>query len=367
MERLSTRELLWLRMDAQGLARREHADPITALRSVCGTQAQDAAAGMLSLRARGTGFTASEVHDLMRRGRVVRTWCMRGTLHLLAIHDLSWLVSLLGPVAQRSSRRRLRQLDLDAQSLDAIGRALREFLAHGRGATRGELVELLASRGIALEGQAVPYALRHHALGGTLVLVEDSDGDASYRLINSVRDGSTPSDRRGLLARLAARYLAAYGPATLDDFASWSGLGKRDARTGWDALAEDAMELVFGEDVLWAHRDALPRLRALRSDDQPKPCVRLLPAYDTSLLCHASRDVMIADAFARRVHPGGGLIRPSVMVDGRLEGSWRATRGKDGMAIEVELFESLPGDVMEGIETEVRDIGRFLGISARLA
>jgi hypothetical protein len=95
--------------------------------------------------------------------------------------------------------------------------------------------------------------------------------------------------------------------------------------------------------------------------------VRLLGAFDAYLLGYARRDLAVSASFARRIQAGGGWIHPSVVVDGRVVGTWRQQRTAGGLALTVEPFEALPRDVRPHLEAEAKDIGRFLGLNVQFA
>src|SRR5206468_2735501 len=107
-------------------------------------------------------------------------------------------------------------------------------------------------------------------------------------------------------AELAARYVRAFGPAEPEDFAAWSGLPMGDARAAWPSAAP------------------APARRAITAPDPP--VTRLLPAFDTYLLGYRSREFMVASGHARKVWPGGGIVRPTVVENGRAVATW--TRGR---------------------------------------
>jgi hypothetical protein len=98
----------------------------------------------------------------------------------------------------------------------------------------------------------------------------------------------------------------------------------------------------------------------------PAPVVRLLPAYDTYLLGHRSRERILAPEHAKRITPGGGLLRPALLVDGRVKGGWRINRRRGGIDVIVEPFERLDADVLNGLKAEVQDLGHFLDTLATL-
>lgn len=340
-------------MRVQRLWPRGPAAPADIAGATCGLQAQDAAASALSVRVRSEALTARDLDRAVRQGDVVRTWCMRGTIHLLAAEDLSWLVALLGPVATAASARRRAQLGLDDRILARVDLCLREALTPGTPLTRHELNDRFAEDGIRLEGQALIHAIRHAALQGTVRIGPPEGRQDTYVLTRHDAGAAGPMGREPALARLARRYLAAFGPATLHDFAAWSGLGKADARAGWEAIAGQTLELTLDgapARILAEHEAWL--------DEEPaeQPVVRLLPAFDTYLLGHASRDAVINPEHVKQLHPGGGIIRPAVVVDGRVVGTWKLAR-KGGMAdVAVEPFEAWNAEVGEGVEREAARI-----------
>ncbi len=161
-----------LRLRAQRLDRRPLGS-VTGVaqvtRDICGVQAQDPAAAALAIRARSAELVASDVDRARVQERsVVRTWAMRGTLHLLATDDLGWLLPLLGPIFVAESRRRRAELGLDEDTTARGVRALRAVLADQGPLTRAQVVEQLSTHGIRLEGQARPHLLRQAALQGAI-------------------------------------------------------------------------------------------------------------------------------------------------------------------------------------------------------
>ena len=175
--------------------------------------------------------------------------------------------------------------------------------------------------------------------------------------------------RSEALARLAMRYVRAFGPAAPHDFAAWAGLSLRDARSAWQAISQELMEVAAAGDPAWIARDDAPRLEQVLGESPPT--ARLLGAFDTYLLGYRGRDLAVAPQYASKVNAGGGMIRPVVIVDGEAVGTWAMTRRAAGRAIDINVA---PFDGMEerlpphrdALVAEAQDIGRFLGIEARL-
>ncbi|RKT53036.1 DNA glycosylase AlkZ-like family protein [Saccharothrix australiensis] len=279
------------------------------LDSVLALQAQDVPALRLAARARGV-----ESLD----GDVVRTWAMRGTLHLLRREDL-WVVGLLGPVFAAAGRRRREQLGLTDDLCARALPALREVLTGPL--DRAAVVARLAEVGVVLDpkSQAPAHLLAFAAHHGVLCRGLDD----TYRLLGDVPEPGTAD-------RLWRRYRRAYGPAGVDDFAAWSGLPKR--------LLRDLPEV--------AHDPA-----------EPVGAVRMLGHFDTYLLGYRDRSLALEPGFAPLVQTGGGFLTPHVVVDGRVVATWR--RAGDG-------FEVRPFGDRPDLRREAADLGRFLGVGADL-
>lgn len=357
-------QLLFLRMRAQGLWLRYSTSVASVAKNVCGIQAQDAAASRLAVHVRGVGLSAADLDHAVRARAVVRTWCMRGTLHLVAAEDLPWIVALLGPGAIAASRRRYEQLGLDARTLERGGRVIGEVLADGHEPTRQELAAHLAQAGISVEGQALYGLLRHIALEGAICVGPERDGKPTYVPVPRHTVRPTSLSKESAVDELARRYLAAYGPARLDDFVAWSGLKKGEARATWTRIADATMEVRIADQPA---RMLETRASWLEEDlEEDRTLVHLLPSYDTYLLGYRGRELVIAPQYAKRLHPGGGFLRPALVVNGRVLGTWRSKPQPNGLKILVEPFSHLAGEIRSGVETQVEDLGRFLATNAEL-
>ena len=329
---------------------------------MCGVQAQDPVAEALAIRVRTAGLTARCVEEARTVSRsVVRTWAMRGTMHLVAFEDARWMLSLLGPVMIRRSRRRHKELGLTEDiGARAVG-AVREILeAHGS-MSREEIAGRLEGKGLPVEGQAIYHIVRLAALEGVVCFGPERGGEGTYDLLDRWLPASSSVDDP--LAELARRYVQAYGPAGHDDLAAWSGLSLRDSRAAFQRAADELLEVSVEGSRAWIHVGKEDWL------DAPVPqtsAVRLLPAFDTYLLGYRERDLGVPAEYARRIHPGGGIIRPALMIDGRAAGVWSRKRTRRGIAVTVSPFEDLPPEILPALEAEAEDVGRFLGDDAAL-
>lgn len=362
LEELPVARVLAERVRAQVLTGVRPTDPVEAVRRVGALQAQDPRALRLAIRARTTGVDAPAVQRaLAEPGRLVVTWLMRGTLHAVPAGDVRWLLALLRP-ARSSGRTRRLALGLDDHVLDTALPTAVELLAAGP-LTRSELADQLRAAGVPLgPGQAPAHLLSVAAREGLVCRGPDRAGEPTYVRLSDWLAGAEPVEpveRDDALARLARRYLTGHGPAGAADLAAWSGLPMRDARTGLGALA------AAGE----VENVRIGGAPAYRLAGEPSPedrTVRLVPAFDEYLLGYRGRALALDAAYARRIQAGGGIVHPAVLLGGRIIGTWRQRRADGGLTVAVEPFRRLPRGTRAALAAEAADVGRFLGVPARL-
>jgi hypothetical protein len=332
-----------------------------------GLQAQDSGAARLGVRARSGAVDEASVLDALRlEHSVVRTWLMRSTVHLIASADLRWMATLFGPMIERSHRSRWRQLGITEPLIEAAVPHVRELL-DGRGLTRHELAAELAVRGIRLaeDGQAPTHLLAALSARGVTCRGPDQGRDAAFVLIDdwvepaggftvdSAADAaSDPAGlAAGLAAELARRYFRAFGPATAADFTAWSGLPSGAAIA---SIRDELTEVAFDGRRGWT----LGRV-------EPLPGFRLLPMFDNYLLGYRDRTAMLDPRMQDRVYVGG-IIKATVVCDGRVIGLWRLDRSRRSPTIRVTPFEPFTPRYRDELDRERADIERFLGRPAGL-
>lgn len=299
-----------------------------------GIQAQDAGAARLGLRARGPAEAAA-VQRAYQAGEVVSSWLMRGTLHLVPTGQLRPLLAVFGARNIAAGARRRRELGLTEAVLGRALAVLPEVLSEPL--SRAELVARLNERGVGVEptGQA-PAHLTAYAAGLGLLCrgAELAPREPGYQLLPP----GAEADPEQAAAELAARYVAAFGPVGPADFAAWSGLTQAVGRRAFAGLPEvgDGLFAVGGP------------------PGEGEPLVRLLGGFDNYLLGYRDRGLMLDQRYAKRINAGGGLVRPALVVDGRVLGSWR----RDGGRVVVEPFEAVPEELWAA---EVAAVESFWG------
>lgn len=347
--------------------------------AVCGVQAQVGLAAELAFGMRVDGSTRNDVRSaLWERRELVKTWSLRGTLHVHPSDELPlWIAAAQVAGPRWHDERRLEPFGMRREQADAILDAIVDAL-DGRTLTREELGDEVAARVgpwakeetevIQFGKPAVrwPQLLGAAVEQGHLCFGPPQGPRSTYVRSDQWLDGWRELDPEASFAEAFRRYLAAYGPASVDDFAHW--FGGRAARDAARRLPErlagelEPVEVESYRGWLLAGDDQLP--------EQPAEAVRLLPHYDCFVIGAAPpgrpREHLIPPAAGNRIFDRGAGPNPVLLVDGIVGGTWsRKARGRH-IEVRVELFSHFPHSRRRMLQAEVDRIGRFLGADAQL-
>jgi hypothetical protein len=333
------------RLRAQLLAGPPAASAEAVAERLLAIQGQDPRGARLAIRARTSGLSAADVDRALSETRsLLITWLGRGTLHLVRVEDYPWLQALTTPPLQAGNARRLAQEGVSPNAAERGVEVIERSLDEEGPLTRAQLRERIAAAGVRTEGQALVHLLTLASLRGLIVRGPMIGSQHAFVLVRDWLGPPPAVARDRALAELARRYLAGHGPADDRDLARWAGLPLRDARTGLDAIAPELVQ----------RPDGLVDLRS-RPPAATLPAPRLLGAFDPLLLGWCSREAIV------RSHKGlvtnNGLFRPFALVRGRAEAIWSIRGGKVALA----PFGTLAGPDSAALETDARDVERFLG------
>lgn len=356
---VDAKTLLALRLAHQGISRARSGDVASTVRHLLAVQAQDHYASLWALGLRTAGITEAEVERAVADRHIVRSWPMRGTLHLLAAEDLRWMLALLASRVVDLDRKRIeRDHGLDARTLGKYSDVIQRLLEGGKVMTRPALYEALAAQGITTEGSRGLQILGYLSHVGLLCQGPREGKQSTFVLLEEWLLPQPARDRDDALGELARRYVAGHGPATVRDLAWWSGLTLRDAQCAWD-LARADFSTFTHDGIEYAFLD--------RDIDVARPATYLLPAFDEYLVGFADRGQMIDAANMRRVIGANGLFNPTVVINGRVAATWKRELRKDGVVVTLAPLRGLSATEWKGVAKAAIRYGEFLGLPVQLA
>lgn len=362
----------WDQVRAWRLARHHLVERLPAKRmlevvsDVCGVHAQVPSSAELQVWARTDGASPEDVREaLWERRSLVRTWSLRGTLHLLTAEDLPLYVAALRTHDRWWKGAWLRMIGFSADELRAILDAIRASLG-ARPLTREQLADEVAGRvgPKARERMLSGWAemLKPAAFQGSLVSGPPRGQSVTFVRPDRWLGSWTEPSAEAAWREIVRRYLRAYGPAAREEFARWWGMQPAPAGRVLKASADELAEVEVDGYRAWALAEDLPGLRAAASP----PPVRLLAGFDVYVVGTRPRASLVDRRFEDRVFRKAGWISPVVLADGVVAGVWRHEQAGGRVQVTVEPFRPLSGEHKRQLGEEADRLGRFLDAPAQV-
>ncbi len=323
--------------------RRHLLDPVGRLpvagvvRRLCGVQAQVASSAELAVRVRRQTSRPGEVARALSKGRLIKTWAMRGALHLHTPEEAGAFLSLMA--AGRSWERPSwqRYFGVTTEQMDVLRRTVRQAL-DGAVLTREELVAaVIARRGLGNVGEALRSGwgtlLKPLAWQGELCFGPSRGNRVTFTLPETASSswaGLPHPDEAAPIAIMA--YVGAYGPTTIEAFGTWLAggwFGKRQLRNWFEALGDRLAEVELDGERAHVLATDLDELASA----EPTAAVRLLPGFDQYVLGPGTADGHVVPAARRAaVSKQGGWIAPVVVAGSVVRGTWELDGDRVGIA-----------------------------------
>jgi hypothetical protein len=329
-------------------------------------QAQDVASGMWSLGARLPGSTNADVQDALERREAVRTWPMRGTVHLVPPRDAHWMLEVMGVRALAGAAARRETIGLSEETADRAVDVLGAALAGGGRFTRAQCQAALAEAGITGEGQRLYHLLWYASQRGVLCIAPHIGKEQTFVLLDEWVPEPRRPDRDEALGIIALRYFRSHGPTTRQDFAGWTGLTATDAKRGI-AVAGEALTTVRVDGVEMVVEPALLDAYRAGPGEPDVDDVLALPGFDEYLLGFKDRSLMLDPEHKQAIIPGGnGVFQSTIVRAGRVIGTWKRTVGKTRTTVKVQPLVTLGATDRARVEEALQPYGRFIGQPLRI-
>lgn len=334
-------------------------NPMAAVEGLVAMQSQDYGGMLWAVGLRmpeGSKYsTEAAIEKAIAQRTIIRTWPMRGTLHLVSAKDIRWLLELLTPRIIAGTASRMKRLELTEAIFQRSRELFTAALQGDRQLARESLTELLEQNGIStakLRGYHIFWRL---AQEGTICFAARAGKQHTFALLHEWAPDARHLEREAALAELAERYFTGHGPATLRDFMWWSGLKSADARAGLEGASARLEQFKAGKTVYWMAR-GLPSV----SDSERR--AYLLPGFDEFILGYNDRSAVLAPKDFKKIIPGNnGIFANTLVLDGQVVGIWRREVKKDKIVVTASPFAALKRVERDAFAPAAEHYGRFLG------
>lgn len=324
-------------------------------------QAQDFPGAIWALGLRIPGSHTSDVEQAFDDGAILRTHVLRPTWHFVTPEDIRWMLALSAPRVHAANAYYYRQAGLDAKIFLKSCAMIHRTLEGGQFLTRAELAVYLKRAKLPADGLKLGYLMMHAELEGVICSGPRKSKQFTYALLDERAPAGRTYSRDEAIAELTTRYFASHGPATIRDFAWWSGLTMKDVRLGIESAGSSLVEETFDGCQYYSAPGKAAPARKIGG-------AFLLPNYDEYFIAYKDRSQTVdADRAANIVARTGGAFANHLVIDGRLAGGWSRTIKGNSAVIEIAPYKKLTPAQTRAVAGAVDCYGEFLGLPAILS
>ncbi|MEO7715295.1 MAG: winged helix DNA-binding domain-containing protein [Capsulimonas sp.] len=295
------------------------------------TQAQDYAGAKWSLGLRLPGVADADIERAIADKAIVRTTSLRGTLHFLAAGDVRWVLKLLAPRVMPRFAGACRAAGLTESEFAKSAAAMVRALEGGCCLSRTELLTAVEAGGVSAAGTRPNYLLYRAALDGVICHATRRGKEFTFALLDEWSPGVCALDGEEASAELARRYFQSHGPATIQDFARWSGQSLTASKAALGTIERELERVTIEGSDYWMSPSKT-------ESSTREEAAYLLPGFDEYSLGYADRSAVIPSEQMEALTPKNGIFTPLVVYEGRAIGTWGRTVEKGAMVVETKPF-----------------------------
>jgi hypothetical protein len=349
-------EIAQQRLHNQLITRQKFEQASDVVRWLCAVQSQDYAAAKWALGLRMQNSTDAFIEQAFTEGTILRTHILRPTWHFVLPADIRWMLALTAPRVIAATAYYYRTLGLDDTIFSNSNAVLAKALQGGKQHTRTELASALQQAGIATGNlQRIGQIIMRAELDGIICSGARRGKQFTYALLDERAPQARTLNREESLAELARRYFTSHGPATLQDFVWWSGLTVTDARAGLGMVKSQLVHEVIDSHTYWRSASLSPSVDLTQT-------IYLLPNFDEFTVAYTDRSAIFDMSDAEKFGTPGNVLNPTIVLDGRIIGTWKRTIKKDTVHLTPNLFTSLTKAEIRALVESAKRYAAFLGM-----
>lgn len=320
------------------------------------TQAQEYLFSLWALGLRVPGSTDEIIKEAIAQRKIIRTWPMRSTIHYVPAEDAAWMTDLMAKRMNQKFHKQLEKMGLPQASINAARPLLIQALEGGEHLTRAEIYEALEQGGIKEAKKLGLFIVAYWAQEGLLCFGIHRGKQPTFTLLEKWAPNQRTLAPSEALAEITRRYFQSHGPATLHDFAWWTGLTILEARQGIELAGT----------FLAPHEYEGKRYFTAASFDVLQPVspasTLLLPCFDEYTVSYKDRSAAVAPENLATY--GYGVNWNNIIINGRIAGAWKRTAKTKEVIIELQPVRSLSESEISHLSARATEFGHFIGLPA---
>ncbi|SDS56228.1 Winged helix DNA-binding domain-containing protein [Mucilaginibacter mallensis] len=317
-------------------------------------QAQDYGQAKYAIGCRTNNLKNIDIEKAITDKKIVRTWALRGTLHILAASDIYWILSTVTPVLLSRYQPQFKKLGLADEDFTRIHKCIVQLLQGGKQLTRKELFAGLEQNNITTAGLRGALMLYKAGWLGMICLGPQQGKQDTYTLLEEWLPKPSPITRQEALVKLMQKYFQSHGPATLQDFIAWSGLSITESRAEFEQIRETLTKIEWNDQSYWMTGN-------YPANNKSSSSIDFLAGFDEYLLGYKDRSLILDAANTGKVILQNGIFKPIIIKNGKVIGTWNRVINKNKLNITIELFDKT--DQQTDLSVKIEKYSSFMNLS----
>ena len=357
MAKISTSDIISHRLFNQQIAETNFTKPAEIVGWLGAMQAQEYAMSKWAIGLRIPSLKDADVEKAFNEGAILRTHVLRPTWHFVTPEDIRWMLALSAPRVHAFSAYYYRRDGLDQKIFKKCNDVLVKTLRGGNFLTRTALQAELAKAKIIADGTKLGHLMMQAELDGIICSGPRQGKQFTYALLEERAPASKTLTRKEALTELTRRYFTSRGPATLQDFAWWSGLTIKEIAEGITLLGKQiTSEKINGQEYFFA--SDRPTIKPNRKWQTSF----LMADYDEYGISYKDRSPIFSDkkiSGAKNARQANFVFNRMIIVDGKIVGAWKPNIQKKEITVDTVLFQTLSKAKQQEVAKAIKSFLRF--------
>jgi hypothetical protein len=357
---MTSSEITRLRLLNQQLTEKRFTKPHELVSWMGAIQAQDYPMAKWGIGLRLPASNDALIEKAFNEGKILRTHVLRPTWHFVSPQDIRWMLDLTAPRILSSIQHAYRFLSIDKKILKNCNDVLAKALDKARELTRDEIRLTLQRAKIDTSGLRFIHLLEYAELHRIMCSGPKRENQFTYSSFDK-RAPTKTMERDEALAELTKRFFTSRGPATIYDFAWWSGLPVADAKKGIEFVKRKfKKEVIDGKEYFF-------RVPSSFKNEIAKTTL-LLPNYDEYVVSYKDRKEAVDKKHLAVIsNERNAVFTNSILVNGKIEGTWRRTIKNNSVTVATSFFSTLSKSKQKLVKSGANQYSKFIGKSLEIS
>lgn len=351
---MQPKEITNYRLVNQQISQTSFTSPRQIVEWMAAMQAQEYAMAKWAIGLRLPGVTDENVESAFNSGEILRTHIMRPTWHFVSPKDIRWMIMLTSPRVHQTNAFTYRQMELDKPLLVKCAKILEKALQDGKSLTREILKTELEKNNIHADGIRLSAIMMYAELEAVICSGPRQGKQFTYALLEERAAPAKKISYDEALIKLTDQYFRSRGPATLQDFTTWSGLTVKDAKTGIANLSDHFVH---------EHTDDKTYIYIPAEYKEPKSIQKcfLMPDYDEYGMSYKDRSAIFNPANKGKIiSRDNPIFNRMIIIDSRIEGTWTRTVKGNDVYVETYPFRTLNKNHNDLLNNAIKKYSAFV-------